>query len=156
MYTTLPVRAVYPVHSALSGEAGGHTPRGHRWRRREYESTLGDPNFTFNLTSGEHIGPPDYGANPLGIIESYDISWTEVAGQLEAVDITLFSFNDTVDGIGFSGGRIASDSGFGGCNNTQCSITGYWSAVPEPGSATLLLSVLVSLGLVRCASIYRA
>jgi hypothetical protein len=106
--------------------------------------------FTFTLSTGERIGAPDYGAKPQGFltISSYNISWSEAAGQLGAVGITLNGESETVGAIfGLTGGPIASDDGFGGCDNTQCVVTGYWAVVPEPGSATLLLTALVCLSL---------
>jgi hypothetical protein len=113
--------------------------------------------FTFTLSTGERIGAPDYGANPQGFLTilSYNISWTEGAGQL-GVSVTLNGESETVggsfhgsSGFGPFGGPIASDDGFGGCDNTQCVVTGFWAEIPEPGSAILLLGALVSFGFVR-------
>lgn len=63
----------------------------------------------------------------------------------------LDGHKDTVEFFGLSGGGIASDFEIGGCVFISCQVSGYWQrqAVPEPGSAALLLTALVVFGFVR-------
>jgi hypothetical protein len=128
-----------------------------------------EPYFTFQLVTGERIAPPNYAyfsacAPSFGIlcqgittIFDYSISWNEVAGQLNAVSISLDGESETVGfgsgfgGFGLSGGGFASDGVVGCGTNTQCQISGFWQGVefvPEPGSAVLLLSALFGFGLI--------
>jgi hypothetical protein len=86
-----------------------------------------------------------------GDICDFNISWSETAGQLTAVNINIDLVNDNIGGMagrgafGLTGGPIASDGTLGGCGFTQCQIAGFWQSdlpVPEPASAALLASGL--------------
>lgn len=78
-------------------------------------------------------------------LHSYDVTWDEVAGQLDAVSVSFQDINNNAF-VGLTGGMIGSDGQIGTCSAGQCQITGFWA--PEPGSATLL-SALFGFGLVR-------
>jgi PEP-CTERM motif len=95
----------------------------------------------------------------------FDISWSEIEGQLVHLAITLDTLTHNIGGgpvfghdpFGLNGGMIATDStDLGGCNVAQCEITGFWQSdlpvpVPEPGSFGLLLSgILVTWVAWRC------
>jgi len=112
------------------------------------------------------IVPPSYGYNNFqcglvvfahSVLCDYDISWSEQNGQLNAVAINLNS-QDTQIGnprfqtFGLTGGSVATDGTIGNCTISQCQITGFWQnnlQVPEPMSASLLLSGLLGLALTR-------
>jgi hypothetical protein len=53
----------------------------------------------------------------------FDISWSETAGQLTAVQITFDSFDDSID-LGLTRGQTASDNVLGGCVTSQCAVAG--------------------------------
>jgi hypothetical protein len=95
------------------------------------------------------------------IICDFDISWTETAGQLNAISINIDT-GDTNIGrnaparggdFGLSGGPIATDFfGVGGCNDSVCEITGFWQSdlsVSEPGTLALLMTGLLGIWLAR-------
>ena len=71
------------------------------------------------IISPPGVVPPDYW------VVSYDISWTEVAGQLTAVDIGFFTVHDTLFRFGLTGGEVASDGTLAGCGASTCSSTGF-------------------------------
>jgi hypothetical protein len=85
---------------------------------------------------GPSSGPP--------AIRNYDISWAATPDSPEIrVDILTSSIAEAH--LGVFGGRIATDFILGGCENSQCQITGFWQndlAVPEPSSASLVLAGL--------------
>jgi MYXO-CTERM domain-containing protein len=81
----------------------------------------------------------------------FDISWSETAGQLTAVQITFDSFDDSID-LGLTRGQTASDNVLGGCVTSQCAVAGFWQSnllLSEPGSAALLASGLFGAWLGR-------
>jgi PEP-CTERM motif len=93
-----------------------------------------------------------------GDICDFNISWSETAGQLTAVDINIDLVSDNIGGMagrgacGLTGGPIASDGTLGGCGFTQCQIAGFWQSdlsVPEPTSSALLASGLFGTWLGR-------
>ena len=68
-------------------------------------------------------GPP--------VICSFDISWSETAGDLTNISIALDAEHDNIGGLagppgvfGLTGGPIASDGTLGGCTITQCVVSG--------------------------------
>jgi hypothetical protein len=95
----------------------------------------------------------------------YEIGWSEISGGLNDVSISLLTgdfdvgnaFNISSGGpgtpFGLTGGRIiAGHTQFDNCPElTTCDITGFWQSnlVPEPMSASLLLSGLLGLALGR-------
>jgi hypothetical protein len=86
-----------------------------------------DPAFT-GPSYGECIGPHD--------ICDFDMSWTETAGQLTAVNINVDGFTNSGD-FQLTHALIGSDDNFPGfgCVASGCEVTGYWTdAVPEPAS----------------------
>jgi hypothetical protein len=117
------------------------------------------PAFTENPTPfGECEGPHE--------ICQFDLSWSESAGQLDALQIDVNAFNDSFGysrAFGLSGGSVASDNiyygaggAFAGCETEVCQISGYWANVssvsslvpaPEPGSLALLASAFGVWGL---------
>jgi hypothetical protein len=119
----------------------------------------GDADFSFVPALGSFIAPPTYGTNafcPFGFVPgaicSYDISWTEIAGQLVAIQIDYLTISSAEIRLGLTGGRIASDFTIGGCPLLgTCEVTGFWAsdleAIPEPTSAALALAVLLTLPL---------
>jgi hypothetical protein len=103
----------------------------------------------YRLISQAFSQPPCDGGHQ---ICDFDISWKEAAGQLTAVNIAVDGFHDSFGDpkpIGLTTGSIASDNVYGGCQETQCDVTGFWQsdlAVPEPTSAVLLTTGLIGLG----------
>jgi hypothetical protein len=106
--------------------------------------------FTFTYSIERPISPAL--TNPVcGHLSvcSFDISWSEIDGQLAAVSISVHGFDSDIGfprAFGLIGGEIASDFVYGGCNDTQCVVTGFWQsdlAVPEPTSALLLMTGLL-------------
>jgi hypothetical protein len=93
-----------------------------------------------------------------GWVVDYGISWTEVAGVLTAVDISIDTIQDSLEQFGLTGGNVASDFTLAGCDELRpCQINGYWTDVPlvtapEPGSLALLASAFGVWGLIgrRC------
>ena len=93
--------------------------------------------------------------------QSFDISWSEVAGVLLGVFVDFATTFDDARILG-SLARLASDRTFGPCTNTQCEVTGEWerrdlgsTRVPEPSTAGLILAGLLSflvMGLSRRSS----
>jgi hypothetical protein len=88
----------------------------------------------------------------------FDISWSETAGRLDAISISIDGFNDAIGylldphlfPLGLVGGQIATMGLLGGCNllTSPCTIGGFWrsdlAAVPEPMSAVLLITGLLA------------
>ena len=80
----------------------------------------------------------------------FTISW-DATGSALVIRIDFDAINDNIGRFaggpfGFFGGFIASDGILGGCENTQCEITGFWQsdlAIPEPSSASLILAGLL-------------
>jgi hypothetical protein len=81
-------------------------------------------------------------------VVEYDISWTEVAGQLTAVGIGFFTIHDDLSRFGLTGGEVASDGTLAGCGASTCQISGYWVNTPEPGSLALLASAFGVWGVI--------
>jgi hypothetical protein len=101
-----------------------------------------------------------------GQLCSFDLSWSESGGQLDAVGLNVMGYNDTMSGniagngsFGLTGGYVASDNiyygagdAFAGCTAGQCRISGYWVndalvTAPEPRSVALLASAFGLWGL---------
>jgi hypothetical protein len=90
---------------------------------------------------------------------SFDLSWSESVGQLDAISIDVNAINDTFGGLGLAGGDVASDNvyigaggAFAGCVLGPCTLSGYWAnasfvTAPEPGSLALLASAFGVWGL---------
>ena len=117
---------------------------------------VSDPNFGLvvltgatALEGGLRIEAPNFGVFPDTCCLSYNISWDEVGRQLDSISFSLSTDLDALRGIGLTGGTIGSDGLIGTCVDGSCVITGAWVRVPEPGSATMLLSALFGFGLVR-------
>jgi hypothetical protein len=108
-----------------------------------------DPNFRFSSAGGVIEAPFfEFGVN-------YDMHWTDVAGQLTGVSLiydnslTGVSIDFSISG-GLTGGTATNALA---CALVEvCRVTGFWQeeaqAVPEPGSAALLLGAL--FGFVLC------
>jgi hypothetical protein len=119
----------------------------------------GDP-FTFDLVAGGRpaqssfsndgpVGPP---LSPPGVeppdywVRDYGISWTETAGVLTFIDVSMTTIQDGIDMLRLTGGTIATDFMLAGCEfGPPCQISGFWTDVPlvtapEPGSLALLAS----------------
>jgi hypothetical protein len=94
----------------------------------------------------------------LGEMCEFDLSWSEQAGQLDALRLYVNGFSDTLGNtgipgglFGLSGGSVASDNiyfgaggAFAGCEGPPCRVAGFWvDPVPEPG----MLMMLVVLGI---------
>jgi hypothetical protein len=137
----------------------------------------GDSNFTLSFIGVATIAPPSYGTNDLlcgmsGVVPGstlcrYDISWSETGGQLDSIALVLFADQtdygsvETGAPFGLTGGYLATDTDYiDDCPLSTCRITGFWqsdlavpepmaSLLPEPMSASLLLSALLGLALVR-------
>lgn len=113
-------------------------------------ATVTDPNFSLSFGS---IQAPFY-VFPVGPV--YDITWTAVAGQLTALSINYVGFlpldspaigagqypGFDPNGFGLTGGSEY----FGGSIAPTILLSGFWQeqAVPEPGSAALLLGALLA------------
>ncbi len=115
--------------------------------------------FTAPLTPafvGDASNPGGGGCHTFGgsraIVCDFEISWFETAGDLTSVNINIDALDDNIGGaaggpFGLTGGWLASDATLGGCEFTQCMVTGYWQsdlAVPEPISAVLLITGLLA------------
>jgi hypothetical protein len=149
-----------PQHSSIlmSLQLSGPTESGSAAYSLGAAPVVTDPNFAFSLSPFFDAGPttvitaPDFGRNPVGFITSYDITWSDVGGQLTAVSVNYLDNLNQVGGslgvFGLTGGGIASDGFIGGCSLGRCTIVGSWQAVPvpEPASAWLLLTALVFIG----------
>ena len=132
-----------------------------QWGGGSSPPIVSDPNFAFSLRDIASffgtpviIGPPDFGfALRFSIEPSYNITWSEVAGQLTAVSVNYLDIANEVGfgsgAFGLTGGGIGSDSNIDGCGFGLCMVSGYWQSVPEPGSAILLLSALLGFGMLR-------
>jgi hypothetical protein len=118
------------------------------------------------LTSAFTQNPTPFGECAFREVCQFDLSWSEVAGQLEALRLHVNAFNDTLGGsigpgyaFGLGGGEIASDNiyfgaggMFAGCSLFPCQISGYWVndalvTAPEPGTLALLASAFGVWGL---------
>jgi hypothetical protein len=98
---------------------------------------------------------------------SFNLSWSESGGQLDAVGLNVTGFSDDLSGnavgngpFGLAGGYVASDDtyygagdAFAGCAAGQCQIAGYWidpvtgevGSVAEPGMLGVMLVGLIGL-----------
>jgi hypothetical protein len=97
-------------------------------------------------------GEPNCEGSPSALCE-FDLSWSEVGGQLESISLNALSVNYQIGpGFGLTGGRFGSDFFVDNCVDAQCFATGFWQSdlpVPEPMSASFLLSGLLGLALTR-------
>ena len=114
-----------------------------------YPGILLTPAFTGSNVVGQ-CSAPSHG------ICNFDLSWSETAGQLGSVSIQVLGTNDQIGpatgggGFGLTGGIFGSDGEVDNCQFAQCIATGFWqSNLPEPVSASLLLSGLLGLGFAR-------
>jgi hypothetical protein len=110
-----------------------------------------------NLSSG--FSRNDF-CNRSSPICDFDIVWSATSSGL-SIALSLDAVNDNVGGqasigrpFGSFGGPIATDSpDLGGCNFTQCEITGFWQSdlpLPEPiSSVGLFLTGLFGTWLAR-------
>ena len=114
-------------------------------------------NFTFEY-AGIFITPAFNGEpNCLeghGLCE-FDLSWSEVGGELESIALNALSDMDQIGyrgSFGLTGGVFGSDGTVDDCFFAQCVATGFWQSnlpVPEPMTTSLLLSGLLGLALTR-------
>jgi hypothetical protein len=79
----------------------------------------------------------------------FNLSWSESAGQLNALGLYVNTYNDTFGPFGLGGGSVASDGMFAGCEAAACQISGYWTnpvtGVAEPGMLGVMLVGLIGL-----------
>ena len=125
--------------------------------------TSGDP-FAFDLVAAQSLGAgrsrfstadptgPIGGFPPTPWVVDYAISWTETAGVLISVSVSMDTIQDSLHGFGLTGGLVASDFNLAGCDFSTCHINGYWTdaslvTAPEPGSLALLASAFGVWGL---------
>ena len=85
---------------------------------------------------------PLVGFPPTPWVVDYAIAWTEVAGVLTSVGVSLDTIQDGLIRFGLTGGRVASDFNLAGCGFAMCQLNGFWTLVtaPEPGTLALLAS----------------
>jgi hypothetical protein len=110
------------------------------------------------LLTPAFAGVPDcHGSSPAALCD-FDISWTEVAGVLTAVNINVDESFNNIGGMagkgpfGLTGGPLASDLILGGCSAAQCTVAGFWQSdltAPEPMSIAPLVAGLVGTWLSR-------
>jgi PEP-CTERM motif len=135
-------------------------------------ATYTGDSFVLDFSSNYHPLTPAFTQNnePFGECEhhgeicQFDLSWSEVAGQLTTLRLFVDAINDSLEGIGhgafdLSGGEVASDNiyfgaggAFAGCEGPPCQISGYWVndalvTAPEPGTLALLASAFGAWGL---------
>jgi hypothetical protein len=109
------------------------------------------------LTSSFVQNPTPFGECWFRQVCQFNISWSEVAGQLIS-PLYVNAYNDTFGGLGpahtfgLTGIEVASDNVyrgaggmFAGCSLFQCHISGFWVndalvTAPEPGALALLAS----------------
>jgi hypothetical protein len=126
--------------------------------------TSGDP-FAFDLVAAQGLGTgismfstadptgPLVGFPPTPWVVDYAIAWTEVAGVLTSVSVSLDTIQDSLIGFGLTGGLVASDFNLAGCDFATCQLNGFWTDVslvtaPEPGSLALLASAFGVWGVI--------
>ena len=137
-------------------------------------ATYAGDSFSLDFSSSYRALTPAFTENPTPFGEcevarqicQFDLSWSESAGQLDALSLYVNAFNDALgsgigrDAFGLNGGEIASDNiylgatgAFAGCSGPPCQISGYWVnasllSAPEPGSLALLASAFGLWGLI--------
>jgi hypothetical protein len=134
--------------------------------------TSGDP-FAFDLVAAQGLGTgrsmfstadptgPLVGFPPTPWVVDYAIAWTEVAGVLTSVGVSLDTIQDSLIRFGLTGGLVASDFNLAGCDFATCQLNGFWTLVtaPEPGTLALLASAFGVWGVTgrrRVCSLWRA
>jgi hypothetical protein len=125
--------------------------------------------FALNFSSHYRVLTPAFTQNPTpfgecdgpGELCQLDISWSESAGQLNALHIYVNTFSDTLTAL-LSSAKVASDNIYYGADGKPagclygppCQISGSWvdspSAVEEPGMLSLVLMGLAWLIGLRC------
>jgi hypothetical protein len=147
--------------------------------------------FSLDFSSGYRPLTSAFAGNPTPFGEceapreicSFDLSWSETAGVLGAVDILVNGFNDSLGEVGvgvggtfgLTGGLIGTDdtyfgafgpglaiNPFSGCSAGVCNVTGSWVnasllTAPEPGSLALLAGAFGVWGLIgrRCTRLIK-
>jgi hypothetical protein len=163
----------YPAVLATLTLPGSDSSGSAVWSGTGPATYTGD-SFSLDFSSGYHALTPAFTENapPFGECEvprqicQFDLSWSESAGQLDALSLYVNAFNDTFgsgpgrSAFGLNGGEIASDNiylgatgAFAGCSGPPCQISGYWVnasllSAPEPGSLALLASAFGLWGLI--------
>jgi hypothetical protein len=120
----------------------------------------GDPNFALAFNNGIHISPPNYQLSGPGCFSMapcfYNLTWSETPASL-SLDINAQIDDCCALGTGVSGGHTFTSTGGAYLDPNACffrggcDIVGSWQSnlVPEPMSASLLVSGLLGLALTR-------
>jgi hypothetical protein len=128
--------------------------------------TSGDP-FAFDLVAAQGLGTgrsmfstadptgPLVGFPPTPWVVDYAISWTETAGALTFIGVSMDTIQDSLERFGLTGGDVGSDNELAGCEASTCRINGYWVIAPEPGSLALLASAFGVWGVTRRRRVQR-
>jgi hypothetical protein len=160
-----PILASYPVTVATLTLPGPDSTGSASWPFGIDVATYTGDSFAFSFDrdgplrdlplTQAFIPPPGGCASGFQLCD-FNISWTESAGELTALNLQVDGFDDNVDNTRGSLAflDIASMNGYEPCAaGGSCQVAGSWVSslvtAPEPGSLALLASAFGVWGLIR-------